>query len=148
MGIVLGGGLITIKAWTEPTVAPPGGNIGAPINTSNIGQSKSGGLVINTGGAANGLIVQNGNVGIGTTSPSQKLDVVGNIRTNNQIRSDQYCDYNGGNCKSVTAMGGGLSGANISVYAVAGNIGPHEFCALRNVVDIHSTSGGNNNIKS
>lgn len=63
--------------WTEPTVAPPGGTVNVPINVGNIGQSKAGGLILNTGGAANGLIVQSGFVGIGTTSPVGKLDVRG-----------------------------------------------------------------------
>jgi len=40
--------------------------------------------MINTGGAANGLIVRYGNVGIGTANPSQKLDVgSGNVYANN-----------------------------------------------------------------
>jgi len=63
--------------WTEPTVAPPGGTVDVPLNVGNIGQSKAGGLILNTGGAANGLIVQNGKVGIGTTTPAYVLDVRG-----------------------------------------------------------------------
>ncbi len=65
--------------WTEPTVTPPGGNVSAPLNVSSTGQSKAGGLILNTGGATNGLIVQTGNVGIGVT-PTQKLDVNGTIK--------------------------------------------------------------------
>jgi len=86
-------------AWTEPSVAPPSGNAPAPLNVSFSDQSKegrigiggvfapaysldirdsiglgtlrtTGGALLNTGGAATGLIVQNGNVGIGTTSPN------------------------------------------------------------------------------
>ena len=72
------GGLV--YAWTEPGQSPPGGNLGAPLNTSNLGQYKEGGLLLNTGGAPNGLIVQNGNVGIGTTNPSATLDVSGSIQ--------------------------------------------------------------------
>lgn len=33
IGIALGLGLQFVRAWTEPTAAPPGGNVGAPINT-------------------------------------------------------------------------------------------------------------------
>ncbi|MEZ4103732.1 MAG: hypothetical protein R3B60_00380 [Candidatus Paceibacterota bacterium] len=32
----------TYAAWTSPTVAPPGGNVSAPINTSAISQYKDG----------------------------------------------------------------------------------------------------------
>ena len=111
-GIVLGGGLITIKAWTEPTAAPPGGNIGAPINTSGIGQVKSGNLVVNglatsASNSGNALLVPSGNVGIGTTSPLTKLDVRGDVRSSTKMRSNQYCDRDGNNCKAITAMGGG-----------------------------------------
>lgn len=68
--------------WTEPTEGYPDGNIALPLNVSSSGQTKEGGLILNTGGAENGLIVDKGNVGIGTTEPSQKLDVAGNIKAN------------------------------------------------------------------
>jgi len=42
VGLVLGISLQVVKAWTEPTEAPPGGNVGAPINTSLVGQWKKG----------------------------------------------------------------------------------------------------------
>jgi hypothetical protein len=44
IGIVLGLGLQFVRAWTEPTVDPPGGNLGAPINTSAMVQTKAGGF--------------------------------------------------------------------------------------------------------
>ena len=66
-------------AWTTPPSAPPAGNVPAPLNTSGYPQAKEGGLIINTGGASTGLIVQKGNVGIGTTNPGAKLDVSGQI---------------------------------------------------------------------
>jgi hypothetical protein len=37
-------------------------------------------VIINTGGAATGLVVDKGNVGIGTTEPDIKLDVNGKIK--------------------------------------------------------------------
>lgn len=82
-------------AWTAPSVAPTGGNVDAPINVGSAGQFKAGGLVLNTSGAANGLIVQSGNVGIGTVSPTQKLDVNGNIRATDVCTTT-------GNCLSAT----------------------------------------------
>lgn len=42
IGIVLGLALQFVRAWTEPTQAPPGGNVGAPINTSANPQIKAG----------------------------------------------------------------------------------------------------------
>ena len=44
-------------AWTGPSASPPSGNASAPLNTSATGQVKVGGLQLNTGGAATGLIV-------------------------------------------------------------------------------------------
>ncbi len=68
------------QTWSAPTASPPNSNAYAPLNTSPAAQIKTGGLLLNTGGAINGLIVQNGNVGIGTTSPTAKLDVQGYVK--------------------------------------------------------------------
>ena len=68
---------VYVSAWTEPGATPPGSNVAPPLNVSGTGQSKAGGLIINTGGAANGLIVDQGNVGIGTVTPSAKLEIDG-----------------------------------------------------------------------
>ena len=40
IGIALGFGLQFVRAWTEPTTAPPNGNVGAPINTGANVQEK------------------------------------------------------------------------------------------------------------
>ena len=74
--IFLANGLILA---TPPTQDPPGGNVPAPLNVGLIGQYKSGGLILNTGGATTGLIVSQGNVGIGTAGPGAKLDVRGSL---------------------------------------------------------------------
>jgi len=66
-----------ILAWTAPTAVPPGSNVAAPLNVGSTGQSKAGGLILNTGGATTGLIVDSGNVGIGTAAPGAKLHVAG-----------------------------------------------------------------------
>jgi len=91
----LGAVLATI-AWTEPTSAPPAGNIPAPINVGSQAQTKQGPLTTvgaltsntalyspifydldNTSWYINpsGTSVFSGNVGIGTTSPGGKLDI-------------------------------------------------------------------------
>lgn len=75
VGLSLGLALQFVRAWTEPTVAPPGGNVGAPLNTSINDQAKSGSLVINSSGKPVGLLVQ-GSVGIGTSSPYALLHIV------------------------------------------------------------------------
>lgn len=72
-----------VVAWEEPGTPPPSGNVDAPLNTGNIAQDKSGPLRI--GGvfrtdSETVLAVLGGNVGIGTTNPSQKLDVRGPVR--------------------------------------------------------------------
>ena len=74
-----------VYAWTGPTGTPPANNVSAPLNVSSTAQSKVGGLIINTGGAANGLIVSSGNVGIGQLSPLYTLDITGTQRTTGAV---------------------------------------------------------------
>ena len=90
IGLILGVSLQFVRAWTEPIAAPPGGNVGAPLNTGNLSQLKIGGLILNVGGAPNGLLVHKGNVGIGTVMPKAKLDVNGAVK----LGSQDICDSN------------------------------------------------------
>jgi len=83
LGIVAGISIRAVSAWVEPEQLPPGGNIAAPLNTGNTGQSKQGGLTLNIGGATYGLIVEKGLVGIKTTDPQVELDVNGDIHAHN-----------------------------------------------------------------
>lgn len=53
-----------VIAWQEPTQAPPGGNVAAPINVSDTGQIKTGNLVVNALGisatSGNALTINSG----------------------------------------------------------------------------------------
>ncbi|MBP9751431.1 MAG: hypothetical protein KBD19_01045 [Candidatus Moranbacteria bacterium] len=97
LGLILGFGLQFAQAWTAPTQAPPGGNVSGPITVGDVGQSKAGNLALNTSGAyANGLLVPNGNVGIGTAAPNRKLHVLFNNPnadgTNGQLVVENIAD--------------------------------------------------------
>jgi len=81
-------GVSVLLAWTSPTSDPPGGNVSGPINISTEGQTKEGGLMLNTEGADVGLIVLKGKVGIGTENPSVKLDVKGKIFSTDNISTE------------------------------------------------------------
>ena len=90
-----------ILAWTPPISAPPADNVDAPLNVGSTGQSKAGGLILNTGGAETGLIVDQGNVGIGTAAPGAKLEVDGNViadipTADNHLTTKAYVDAQGG----------------------------------------------------
>ena len=50
IGITLGFALQFVRAWTEPSASPPGGNLGAPINAGGNGQMKEGPLGVNSNG--------------------------------------------------------------------------------------------------
>ncbi len=83
-GAILGVSLQLARAgWQEPapgTVPPTGGNVAAPINTSDNSQLKLGNLSLNSSGTwSTGLLVPNGTVSIGTAIPDNnyKLDVYG-----------------------------------------------------------------------
>ena len=86
-------GYLVFAAWTEPTAAPPGANVPAPINVGTTTQTKASTLTINPGELQaqlfrdidaggtwyvnpSGISVFSGNVGIGTADPgTAKLNV-------------------------------------------------------------------------
>lgn len=72
---------------------------------STIGPSASSALTLQTGGAARQTIDASGNVGIGTASPSAKLDIAGQARTQayDASSSGTTIDWNNGNIQYTTA---------------------------------------------
>ena len=94
-GVVVFGSLLAVFVsfarvpgiWEEPTQAPPAGNAPTPLNVGSTPQTKDGGLWINLGGARVGFIVDQGNVGIGNTTPGSKLVVSGEADfMNNRVK--------------------------------------------------------------
>ncbi|KKM90037.1 hypothetical protein LCGC14_1242690, partial [marine sediment metagenome] len=72
--------------WIQQTGASPGTAYGAIIEKTGASQTNVGGSFSATGATNNyGLIVSAGNVGIGTTTPTDKLEVAGNISATTTI---------------------------------------------------------------
>ena len=76
IGIALGLSLQFVRAWVEPTAPAPGGNVGAPINTSATVQAKAGALGV-SGAFTAGSGISLGGV-YRTTWPSSSGDNLGN----------------------------------------------------------------------
>jgi hypothetical protein len=72
VGIALSLVLQFVRAWTEPSESPPGGNLGAPINSGGSGQTKAGPLGVNSSG-------------LGALPLQQGMDVGG------KTQADDFC---------------------------------------------------------
>ena len=103
-----------VWGFTEPTQTPPLNNVAPPLDTSTTGQIKAGGLLLNSSGAPNGLIIQLGNVGIGTTTPVQTLGIQGNALISGTSTS--------GSISATSTLSIGPSGSRLNVRE-SGNVG-------------------------
>ena len=81
--------ILNVSAWVEPSDTS---NIVAPLNTGATAQSKAGGLILNTGGTANPLLIPSGSVGIGTTTPRNDIGWPAALDVNGQVRGTRFYD--------------------------------------------------------
>ncbi|MBC7836399.1 hypothetical protein H7X87_01305, partial [Acetobacteraceae bacterium] len=119
-------------AWSGPPAGTPPNNCttgypgcDAPINISGTAQSKQAGLLLNTQGAANGLLMY-GNLGVGTLTPASRLTVVGDIRasTGGSLLFDTAAGNTRGYLKAVEAgVDGGAAGGAGLILATSGGEG-------------------------
>lgn len=90
-------GLQAFAEFTQPTTSVLNAGVFAPLNTGIAGQAKSGGLILNTGGAVNGLVIDNGNVVIGNNYSGGILNVQGATSSPltifNQVGSGDVVDF-------------------------------------------------------
>jgi len=79
-------------AWKEPTAPPPGGNVAAPINTSDISQVKGGKLGIATDGVdpSYGLTVGNSSNNLGIKTTGDSLIENGNLTVGQNVYAQAF----------------------------------------------------------
>lgn len=81
---------------------------GGQAGTVTVGSSNANALNLNTNGTVRMIVDSAGNVGIGTTTPNDKLNVAG------RIRATHVCAPDGTNCKDLTSSWSGGSVTNIA----------------------------------
>lgn len=80
--LLVGGVMFAYADWIAPLANPPTCALNSPgcdvpLHTGAVGQIKQGGLTVALTAVPVGFAVINGNVGIGTATPTAKLEIVG-----------------------------------------------------------------------
>lgn len=102
LAVILSFGLSYALAWTAPTATPPGGNVGAPINTSTTPQTKAGAFTISAT-TTTGTLIAGG------------LGVIANSLTTSGIT------FGDGTLQTTSAgVKNLIAGANITISPVGG----------------------------
>ncbi len=123
-------GVYVAKGWTEPVVAPPGGNVAAPINVGAVPQNKAGSLGIS------GILDVVGAIKTGST-----IDATGAINTKSTINAtgDICTSAGGGKCLSAMTP---PSGAGVYKRAGTDYCGGTAFmCIASNMAPLVVTGG-------
>lgn len=86
-------------AWNPEPQTAPQQNPAIPLNVGPFGQTKSGGLILNSDGTADyGLVVSgtsasDGKVGVGTNNPQEKLDITQNLQVDGFLKVNGIFGY-------------------------------------------------------
>jgi len=88
-----GSGVVLAGSWSSTTLNPQVRYKGVSAGFIDIGQDATGNFVIEGNDTPRLTVMQTGNVGIGTTTPSQKLDVAGSVVANDYLYSTPKTSY-------------------------------------------------------
>lgn len=129
--VLLGAGIISASAladWTAPLATAPtctSGNPGcdAPVNVSTTSQRKLGAFRVDGVFRTDSetiLSTLGGNVGIGTLTPSQKLDLQGNALINGRLGIGSFYNSISGIATPLMVSGSGSFRTNIDLFNSSG----------------------------
>jgi hypothetical protein len=132
--VLVSSGFVFAETFTGPTQNAPFGNTAAPVNDSFAAQVKGGGLSLGS------LIVNGGsyfvgNVGIGISPTSNKLEVAGNIETSGWVGRTAHSV--GGLLGSYNNIGANSSRTN-PIYVIGSSYKPAD-TTLENMYGIGYT---------